>query len=255
MNRPNANTKSNKNLIYSLKFCTFEKMTTKKSILHWAEDDRPREKLLKHGKQTLSNAELLAILLGSGSRDYSAVDLAKQILAHYDNNLSLLARASAQELCKNFKGIGTAKAVSILAAMEIATRKSANADTPPPQITDSETAYQIFISHLKDLSHEEFWVTLLTNSNRVITTKRLSIGGTNGTVVDKKILLKLAVEHLATSIIIAHNHPSENTKPSKADIAITESIKEVCQLLDIKLLDHIIICGNTYVSLADEGLL
>ncbi len=193
-------------------------MTAKKSILHWAEDDRPREKLLKHGKQTLSNAELLAILLGSGSRECSVVDLAKQILAHYDNNLSLLARASAQELCKNFKGIGTAKAVSILAAMEIATRKSANADTPPPQITDSETAY-------------------------------------HGTVVDKKILLKLAVEHLATSIIIAHNHPSENPKPSKADVAITENIKEVCQLLDIKLLDHIIICGNTYVSLADEGLL
>ncbi len=229
-------------------------MTAKKSILHWAEDDRPREKLLKHGKQTLSNAELLAILLGSGSRDCSAVDLAKQILAHYDNNFSLLARASAQELCKNFKGIGTAKAVSILATMELASRKEIST-TSTPQITGSESAFKLFAPQLKDLPHEEFWVALFTNSNKLITLKRLSMGGTKGTVVDKKMLLKLIVEHLASGIILAHNHPSGNPYPSDADRNITQSVKELCKLLDIRLLDHIIICGNNFVSFADEGML
>ncbi len=226
-------------------------MTNYKSIAQWAEDDRPREKLLQHGKQTLSNAELLAILLGSGS----AVDLAKQILAHYDNNLSLLARASAQELCKNFKGVGTAKAVTILATMELAVRKGNNtAETP--QVKNSEDAFKIFAPYLSNLAHEEFWIALLDNSNKLIATKKLSMGGTKGTTIDKKILLKLAVEHLASGLIIAHNHPSGMPKPSQEDRNITQAIKELCQLLDIQLIDHIIICNKDYfVSFADEGIL
>ncbi len=225
-----------------------------KSINQWAEDDRPREKLLTHGQQTLSVAELLAILLGSGSRECSAVDLAKQILDHYDNDLNCLCKASAQELCKNFKGIGKAKAVSILAAMELATRKS-NIVVEKAQIKTSQAAFQIFSPYLRDLSHEEFWVALLTNANRVISLKRVSMGGVKETVVDKKILLKLVIEHLASAIIIAHNHPSGSTQISAVDKNITQEIKSLCHTLDVRLLDHIILCGNHYVSFADEGIL
>ncbi len=225
-----------------------------KSINQWAEDDRPREKLLKHGKQTLSNAELLAILLGSGSRECSAVDLAKQILDYYNNDLNCLCRASAEELCKNFKGVGKAKAVSILAAMELAVRKS-NTVTEQMQIKDTQTAFQVFSPYLSDLSHEEFWVALLTNANRVISLKRVSMGGLKETVVDKKILLKLVIDNLASAIIIAHNHPSGNPKISAEDKVVTQKVKNLCEILDVQLLDHIIVCGNTYVSFADEGLL
>lgn len=229
-------------------------MPNYKSINQWAVDDRPREKLLKHGQQTLSMAELLAILLGSGSHECSAVDLAKQILSYYDNDLNRLSRASAQELCKRFKGVGTAKAVSIIAAMELAVRKS-NFNIEKPQLTDSQAAYQVFAPLLSNLPHEEFWIALLTNSNKVITLKRLSMGGTQGTIVDKTMLLKLAIEHLAAAVILAHNHPSGNLHPSSADRKITENIKQLCELLDIRLLDHIILCGKDYMSFADEGML
>ncbi len=165
-----------------------------------------------------------------------------------------MCKASAEELCKNFKGIGKAKAVSILAAMELANRKS-NTITKQIQIKDSQTAFQVFASYLQDLSHEEFWVALLTNANRVISLKRVSMGGLKGTVVDKKILLKLVIDNLASAIIIAHNHPSGNLKISTPDKTITQDIKNLCQILDVRLLDHIIICGNDYVSFADKGLL
>lgn len=224
------------------------------SILSWAVDDRPREKLLMHGRNTLSLAELIAILLGSGNKEDSAVDLAKKILSHYDNNLNKLSRASAQELCKNFKGVGTAKAVSILAAMELAIRKGLETETTPV-INNSEVAYQLIVPRLKDLPHEEFWVILLNNANKPIAIKQLSTGGTKGTVVDKTILLKLAIEHLASGIILAHNHPSGQKKASEADCKITQSIKELCHLLDIRLLDHIIVCNDSFLSFADEGIL
>lgn len=222
--------------------------------MSWAVDDRPREKLLIHGRNTLSLAELIAILLGSGNKEDSAVDLAKKILSHYDNNLNKLSRASAQELCKNFKGVGTAKAVSILAAMELAIRKGLETETTPV-INNSEVAYQLIVPRLKDLPHEEFWVILLNNANKPIAIKQLSTGGTKGTVVDKTMLLKLAIEHLASGIILAHNHPSGQKKASEADCKITQSIKELCHLLDIRLLDHIIVCNDSFLSFADEGIL
>lgn len=229
-------------------------MSDYKPIAQWATDDRPREKLLKHGKQTLSSAELLAILLGSGSRECSAVDLAKQILAYYDNNLHKLSKASAQELCKNFKGVGTAKAVSILAAMELATRKGMEAEQNYT-IGSSKDAYKLLAPRFADLAHEEFWVVLLNNANKVLALKKLSMGGTRGTVVDKSMLLKLAIEHLATGIILCHNHPSGVQKASKEDCQLTTSIKELCNILSIRLLDHLIICGKNYLSFTDEGIL
>lgn len=229
-------------------------MSKYKSIAHWAIDDRPREKLLEHGKQTLSLAELLAILLGSGSRECSAVDLSKEILAHYDNSLDKLSRASAQELCKNFKGVGTAKAVSILAAMELAVRKGMKAEQNYI-IDSSEAAFRVLAPRLADLAHEEFWVVLLNNTNKVLAIKKLSMGGTRGTIVDKSMLLKLAIEHLATGIILCHNHPSGMQTASAEDRKLTASVKELCNILNIRLLDHIIICGKDYLSFADEGIL
>ncbi|PVX52575.1 DNA repair protein RadC [Balneicella halophila] len=229
-------------------------MKDTKAITSWAEDDRPREKLLMHGRNTLSIAELIAILLGSGNKEDSAVDLAKKILLHYDNSLNKLSRASAQELCKNFKGVGNAKAVTLLAAMELAVRKGLEKESAVV-ITSSQDAYQLIAHRLADLSHEEFWVLLLNNANKVITTNKLSMGGTKGTVVDKSMLLKLVVEHLASGIILAHNHPSGQKKTSQADRQITKDVKELCQLLDIRLLDHIIVCHTTYLSFADEGII
>lgn len=224
------------------------------SIAQWAEDDRPREKLLLHGRATLSTAELLAILIGSGSREQSAVDLAKNILAHYDNDLNRLSKASAQELCNNFKGVGTAKAVSILAAMELAVRKGMSTEQSFT-INSSATAFQLLAPRLENLTHEEFWVVLLNNANKVLAVKKLSMGGTKGTIVDKAMLLKLAIEHLASGIILSHNHPSGMQKASQEDIKITQTTKQLCELLGIRLLDHIIVCGKNYLSFADEGIL
>lgn len=229
-------------------------MTIYKSINQWAADDRPREKLLKHGRSALSLSELLAILLGSGSREDSAVSLAKRILAHYDNSLHRLSKASAQELCKNFKGVGTAKAISILAAMELAVRKDAETEENAV-INSSEAAYKLLAPRLSDLPHEEFWVVLLNNANSLLALKKLSMGGTQGTVVDKSMLLKITIEHLASGLILCHNHPSGVQEPSSADKQLTSSVKELCQLLSIRLLDHIIICNDRYFSFADNGIL
>lgn len=223
-----------------------------KPIVEWAEDDRPREKLLKNGRHTLSIAELLAIILGSGSRQESAVDLAKRILTYYDNSLNKLSRVSVQELCKNFKGVGTAKAVSIVAVIELASRKSGEVSNDFV-ITCSKDAFKIFSSHLIDLPHEEFWVALLNNRNKVLSVQRISSGGIRSTVTDKSILLKKAIEHLASGIIVCHNHPSGSLTPSKEDLSITKSLKASCDILDIKLLDHLIVAGNDYLSFADKN--
>jgi DNA repair protein RadC len=225
------------------------------SIKNWAEADRPREKLANKGKKALSDAELLAILLGSGNTKESAVGLAKRMLASFDNDLNKLGQATLKDLQK-FNGIGPAKAISIAAALEVGIRRQATRVHVQPQITQSRDAYDVFFGLLADLAHEEFIVLVLSRSNRVIQSIDISSGGLSGTVVDvKKIFRKVLEIERAAAIILGHNHPSGNPNPSKADIAITTKIKAAGKLLDISVLDHIIVAGEGYTSLADEGLM
>jgi len=222
------------------------------SIKEWAEDDRPREKLLLKGKQALSDAELIAILLGSGSRNETAVQLAQRILKEYRNNLNELARLSVSDLQK-FKGIGEAKAITIVAALELGRRRK---ETDSPQqtiINTSGDAYKHMISKLSDLPHEEFWIILVNRAHRVIKTEMVSRGGVSGTVADVRMMLKMAVESLASGIVLAHNHPSGNTQPSAEDKQLTRKVKEAASLFDIQLLDHIIVGEGAYYSFADDG--
>lgn len=224
------------------------------SIKKWASDDRPREKLLYKGVKSLSDAELIAILIGSGTRDLSAVELGRQILSIADNNLSLLGKKSISDLIK-LKGIGEAKAISIVAALELGRRRN-QSDTPEKlQITSSREVYNYLHPILSDLKHEEFWVLYFNRSNRIIGDYKLSQGGVSGTVIDVKLVLKRALELLATSLIISHNHPSGNLNPSDNDKQITEKLKTAANQMDIKLLDHIIIADNSYFSFTDEGIL
>lgn len=222
------------------------------SIKNWAEDDRPREKLLLNGKRTLSDSELLAIIMGSGSREESAVDLAKRILQSVGNNWHNLSRLSVKDLCK-FKGIGTAKAVSIIAAMEIGHRRSAQSHEEKPKITSSKDAFTILRSLIGDLKVEEFWVLFLNQANLIIHKEQISKGGISQTAVDIRVILKIALEEMATGIILAHNHPSGNLKPSKSDYAITQKIKKAAETLDLNVLDHLIVTQKSYFSFADEG--
>lgn len=224
-----------------------------KSIKTWDEDDQPREKLQKHGAKSLSNAELLAILIGSGSRDISAVDLCKKILSDYDNDLNILAKKNVEELTK-YKGIGEAKAISIVASMELVRRKKFD-KVPKRKITSSNDIFEEMYHILTDTSHEEFWVLFLDRKNVIISKKNISKGGLNATVVDPRIIFKLALNLLANSIILVHNHPSGNKRPSNADINLTKKIKMGSEVLDIHLLDHIIMARNEYFSFSDEGLI
>ncbi|MDM1501637.1 DNA repair protein RadC [Myroides marinus] len=224
------------------------------TIKQWAEDDRPREKLMLKGKTVLSDAELLAILIGSGHKDESAVDLCKRILATYDHNLSVLARQSITKLTA-FKGIGEAKAITIIAALEIGQRRRLSERVEEPQITSSSDAFELSNPLIGDLDHEEFWVLYLNNSNKVKYKAPLSKGGMTGTVVDVRVLFQTALEQKAVEIILAHNHPSGKLKPSDADIQITKKIKEAGKVMDIQLLDHLIITEYSYYSFADEGIL
>lgn len=224
------------------------------SIQQWAVDDRPREKLCARGRQSLSDAELLAILIGSGTRSVSAVELCRQILGHAENNLSSLGKLTVEELMQ-FKGIGHAKAVTIVAALELARRRSAVAPVQKPQITSSAQAFELLRPMLEDLEHEEFYVLFFNQAQRLIRTERLSVGGVTGTVVDHRIIFRWALEKLATGIMLAHNHPSGQLKPSAADIQLTRRVKEAGLLLDIQLLDHIIVGNGNYYSFADEGIL
>ncbi len=224
------------------------------SIKSWAEDDRPREKLINKGKQSLSNTELLAILLGSGSSTLSAVDLSKTILDHFDNHLSNLAKANVQELTQ-FKGVGTAKAVSIMASFELSRRKEQEVAQVNPKITSSADAFLILKAMLSDERVEFFYILLLSQSNRLLHVSLVSKGGITATVVDPKVVFKYALDAHACSIILAHNHPSGNVKPSQPDIELTKKIVAAGKILDIKVLDHLIIAGKTYFSFADEGLL
>jgi DNA repair protein RadC len=221
------------------------------SIKQWAEDDRPREKLLLKGKSSLSDAELIAILISTGTRDESAVDLAKRILARAENNINELSKHTVKDL-KKIKGIGEAKAISIIAALELGRRRKEEEITDKKQIITSKNAYDYFRPLLSEYKHEEFWVLLLNNSSKIISRKKISEGGVTGTVVDPRIIFKYAVEELATSIILCHNHPSGSTKPSDADIKITHKIREIGKLFDIAVLDHIIVGERDYYSFADE---
>jgi DNA repair protein RadC len=224
------------------------------NIKNWSPEDRPREKLLLKGTSALSDAELIAILIGSGTANLSAVDVSKKILAQGKNNLNELAKLSIKELMK-IKGIGEAKAITIVAALELGRRRKESDTQEKPQITTSQDAYDLVKGDLIDLPHEEFWVLLLNRAHRVVKKKRVSEGGVSGTVADPKIIFKLALEELASGIILAHNHPSGNNTPSQTDIDLTKKIKESGRFLEIQLLDHIIVAGNKYFSFADEGLI
>ncbi|CAM1352533.1 RadC family protein [Tenacibaculum insulae] len=224
------------------------------SIKSWALDDRPREKLMLKGKSALSDAELVAILIGSGSREESAVSLSKKILISVNNDLNALAKLSIEELMR-FKGIGEAKAISIITALELGKRKQFEEGDTIIKIKSSLDAATIFTPFLEDLEHEEFWVLYLNNSNKVLANHQLSKGGFTATLVDIRLLYKKALKLSAVGIIVAHNHPSGKLAPSKSDIQLTNKIKEAGITLDIKLLDHLIITEKTYFSFADEGIL
>lgn len=220
----------------------------------WAEEDRPREKLMGKGRQVLSEAELIAILIGSGSRNETAVELSKRILSAVENNLNELGKLGVNELTK-FKGIGEAKAISIVAALELGRRRKETETVKREKITTSRDAYEAMKPKMIDLPHEEFWLVILNRANGIIKKELISRGGVAGTVVDTKIIFKCAVEHYASSIIICHNHPSGNLKPSEADIKITKSIKEAGKIMEIPLIDHLIITDAGYYSFADEGMI
>jgi len=228
--------------------------TNRLNIKSWAEEDRPREKFLSKGKMTLSDAELIAILIGSGSRSESAVQLAQRILASTKHNLHQLGKLSVGDLMK-FKGIGEAKAISIAAALELGRRRKESKSIQRRKIQSSQTAYEEIMDVLSDLPHEEFWVMYMNRANEVIERKNISKGGVSGTVADIKIILKQALELLSSSMIVCHNHPSGNLKPSQQDIALTKKIAEAAKNIDMKLLDHIIVGNNAYFSFADEGLI
>ncbi len=224
------------------------------NIKSWAVEDRPREKLLQKGKQALTDAELIAILLGTGTASLSAVDLAKNILQHAGNNLDDLARLGVNDLMK-IKGIGEAKAITIISALELGRRRKDFLSHERPKIVGSSDAFELVKGDLMDLHHEEFWVILLNRSGRLIRKQQISLGGVHGTVADPKIIFKTALDALASGIIVAHNHPSGNLTPSQQDINLTKKLKEAGQLLEIQLLDHVIVAGKKYFSFADEGLL
>lgn len=224
------------------------------SIKNWAEDDKPREKLLSKGRGALSDAELMAILLGSGTKTKSAVELAQEILSNNHNSLIEIGRQSVKQLMQ-FKGIGEAKAITIVAALELSRRRRGQDLPAKPKITSSQQAFEYILPVLADLDHEQFWVILISQSNQIIAKKQISSGGVTGTVADAKLIFKAAIEHAVPNIIICHNHPSGNLKPSASDDHITRKIFEGGKNLDIKLLDHIIVAGTNYFSYADEGRL
>ena len=223
------------------------------SIKNWAEDDKPREKLMLKGKIALSDAELVAILIGSGSRSESAVGLSKRILANVDNNLNALGKLSLKQLME-FKGIGEAKAVTIAAALELGRRRRTEETLELHRITSSKAVFEIMQPIIGELPHEEFWVLYLNNSNKVIYKSQLSKGGITGTVVDVRLIFKTALEQNAVSLILTHNHPSGKLQASDADKDITKKLKIAGEQLDIKVLDHIIITELGYLSFQDEGI-
>lgn len=222
-------------------------------ITNWSEDDKPREKLMLKGKSALSDAELIAILIGSGSRNESAVDLSKRILSSVNNNLNALGKLSISQLI-NFKGIGEAKAISIISALELGRRRRVEEAVELTKITSSKTIFEMMQPIIGELPHEEFWIVYLNNSNKVISKSQLSKGGITGTLVDVRLVFKMALEMGATGLILCHNHPSGTLIPSDADKQITRKLKLAGDSLEIKVLDHLIITEMNYFSFVDEGI-
>ena len=238
---------------------TYEKLplsmaNKKAAITAWAEEDRPREKMLLKGKAALSDAELIAIIIGSGTVNEDAIALAQRILDSVNANLSELGRRSIKDLMK-FKGIGEAKAISITAAVELGRRRQFSDVMQKDTLTSSRDVFDMMLPQLIDLPYEEFWILQLNRANHVIGRARISAGGVSGTVVDSKMVFKPAIEVLATSIILVHNHPSGNLKPSQADIELTRKLKEAGKHLDIAVLDHIIVAYSGFYSFADENIM
>lgn len=228
--------------------------TTKTTIKTWAEEDRPREKLILKGRHALSDAELIAILLGMGSTEHTAVELAKIILSEVGNDLNRLSKLSVNDL-KKFKGIGEAKAVTIVAAMEISRRRQASDTIENIKLNTSQVAYNHLKQFMLDLDHEQFWMILVKRNLEIIKTVHISTGGIAGTVADSKIILRHVIENLANGFIISHNHPSGNLKPSDADIRLTKKVKDLADLLEVTLIDHIIFSDNGYFSFGDQGMI
>jgi DNA repair protein RadC len=224
----------------------------KLSIKEWAIDDRPREKMIKKGIDAVSNAELIAILFGTGTRNESAVELARKLLDLVGNNINELAKLSIKDL-KQIKGIGEAKAVTVLTALELGKRRKIEQVIERKKITSSKDVFEIFSSILGDLPYEEFWILLLNRSNSIIDKIKISQGGISGTVTDVRIILKQALERMASGVILVHNHPSGNLKPSDSDTSITQKLKDAGKLMDIAMLDHVIISDSGYYSFADAG--
>ncbi|MGJ8666831.1 MAG: RadC family protein [Patiriisocius sp.] len=224
------------------------------SIKQWNEDDRPREKLLNKGKAALSDAELIAILIGSGSRNESAVSLSQRILSKAENNLNDLGKCTVAQLME-FKGIGEAKAISIVAAMELGRRRRAGEALEKQKVTSSKSVFELMQPVLGDLPHEEFWIVYMDNSNKVLQKVQLSKGGITGTLVDVRLAFKNALQLGAVGLILVHNHPSGTLKPSHADKQLTQKLVKAGESLDIKVLDHVIVTEKSYFSFADEGIL
>ena len=224
------------------------------SIKNLAADDRPREKLVQHGRATLSNAEILALLIGSGSREKSAVQLCQEILNSVDNDINILAKKSIKDLMK-FKGIGEAKAITIAGALELGRRRQSEDVIPNPKISSSKQAYLQLKYLFEDLQHEEFHILLLNRANTILKSVLISKGGLSGTVADGKLIFKHALEQSASGIILCHNHPSGNVKPSVADIDLTKKLKSFGNMINLPVMDHLIITDNNYFSFADENML
>jgi DNA repair protein RadC len=223
------------------------------TIREWSEEDRPREKMLKKGIMALSDAELLAILIGSGNRNESAVELAKRIMGVCHYNINELAKLTIPDLCNKFKGIGEAKAITIVAALEFGKRRKTSETVDKKKINSSTDLFHLFEANMIDLAHEEFWVALLDGANKVIEIQRLTQGGSSQTVVDIPMLLKLALEKKATSLAVAHNHPSGQKFPSREDEKVTQRVKIGCEAVGLRFLDHLIIADGSYYSFCDEG--
>lgn len=224
------------------------------TIKQWNEDDRPREKLIAKGKIALSDAELVAILIGSGNREDSAVGLSKKILLSINNNLNELGKLTVEDLIK-FKGIGEAKAISIITALELGRRRRLEEALEKPKITSSKSVFDVMQPIIGELQHEEFWIIYLNNANKIQLKMQMSKGGITGTLVDTRLVFKKAIELTATGMILCHNHPSGTLKPSTSDINLTKKLKNGGDVLDIKILDHVIITENSYYSFADENML
>lgn len=230
------------------------KPTTIQSIKNWATEDRPREKMLEKGRETLSDAELIAILIGSGNSNESAVDLSRRILRDVDDNLIQLSQLNINDLTR-YNGMGEAKAVSILAALELGRRRRFAEASTQAFIKNSKDAFEYFYMRMADIEHEQFWVMLLNPANKVIKLAKVSDGGINGTSADPKRIFKIALENNATAMMLCHNHPSGNVLPSDHDKVLTRNIINGGKLLEIKILDHIIIGIDKYFSFADSGLI